>query len=118
MAESEMIRSAIRGFENYLKKLGEDEVRQWPSVERLIQQWLFHEDAIEDCAGDFRIFLSAAAIIFAEWHDAHTAGKKYMKIPPEISKARIRAGEVGHGEIFDPYAFIAYRDEFNRRTSE
>lgn len=113
MAESTQIRDAIGGFKDYLRKFSKTELEVWPSVERLMYMWLSEGEAIKDCSGDHRIFLSAVGVVFAEWHDSRLKGEEQV-IPSTIAQARIVPEEINHGDIFDPYVFIGCKDAVDR----
>lgn len=103
---------AVQGFHAYISGIEDADSPSFgrlPSVEKLIDRWLHEGEAVQDCYKDFRIFLSAVAVIFANWHDERFGptvdeSSYDSAIPWSITEAmEDEPGSVI--DFFDPYEF-------------
>jgi hypothetical protein len=120
MSDSSTIEVAVVGFRDFIDTLDEHTLRECASVEQLIRWWLMPGNpAAEDCRCDHRIFLSAVACIFAEWHDLRCVNGEEHVIPGHITHARNtpHSPERICTNIFDPYVFIAAVEDYRYRIA-
>lgn len=104
---SRAIRLAADAFFDFCRG-SESWTTQPESVEEYLESWLESGNATRACAGEFRIFVCAVALIFAEWHDERFVECKaeadwHSSFPWRVTRA-LKGDEVST-DIFDPLYF-------------
>lgn len=100
----------VDGFWGYCQGLQEFETLPvFSSVEEYIDGWVQNDGAaFTDCVGDYRIFLSVVAYIFASWHDQRAKCASdadwHNPIPWQVNRAMKIDRDVST-EIFNPLYF-------------
>jgi hypothetical protein len=113
---SEVPEYAAEDFWEYCKTMQEQRRTSfilYDSVEAYIEAWVLDDGtAFRDCAGDFRIFVSAVCHIFASWHDLRAECKNEADwsrpIPWQVSRA-LKGDKRAGTEIFNPLYFEYHR---------
>lgn len=106
----------LEEFENYCEECS-SRGHTHSSLEEYIYDWVIMGKAAKACGGDFQLFMTLVAFLFAWWHDRRTkctSEKDWRSwIPWSVTRA-LQGDEEPGTEIFNPLFFQYFAAGYNQ----